>query len=96
MNTNTYKTALKSKYRGNKKTEYRVNKKLKTEVCREIQTNRLCRETQTNKVCSEIQIVTIHNSSNKTNQYSIKAFSHVIEQPPAFDTPVENQLRHQE
>ena len=31
MNTNTYKTALKSKYRGNKKTEYRVNKKLKTD-----------------------------------------------------------------
>lgn len=48
------------------------------------------------QVCSEIQIVTIHNSSNKTNKYSIKAFSHVIEQPPAFDTPVENQLRHQE
>ena len=48
------------------------------------------------QVCSEIQIVTIHNSSNKTNKYSIKAFSYVIEQPPAFDTPVENQLRHQE
>lgn len=31
MNTNTYKTTLKSKYRGNKKTEYRVNKKLKTD-----------------------------------------------------------------
>ena len=48
------------------------------------------------QVCSEIQIVTIHDSSNKTNQYSIKAFSHVIEQPPAFDTPVENQLHLQE
>ena len=38
----------------------------------------------------------IHNSSNKTNKCSSKVFSYVIEQPPAFDTPVENQLHLQE